>query len=887
MDVLQFALTLAAKGAVVLVMAAVASAVFARGSAALRHMAWSAGLCALLLLPALTFILPEVPVARWTAPELRATSPVFDEASPRETGPALAPPAEIPASTAPVIAAAPPADMIPAPIDPAPVEAPESPSAFGEWSSVSSTVRIFQIWGAGAALLLLWLALGHLRAARLARRASPAISPEWAELVDEASMLAGLTTAVEVRESTDLTVPATVGVVRPVVLVPESGVEWSFHHRRDVLIHEFAHVLRRDCLTHSIGWIACALHWMNPLAWVALWRTRVEREHACDDIVLRAGARPSEYAEELLQTAHLARIPLAAGSASLAMARRSQLSTRLLAILDAGRRRNPISSGVAAALGFGTAVVVLPVAALAPAAAATPEKMILPVIAPADLEAVAETPTFARGEAVVALDRASAPSGLTLVPAPDLAMADETPSLPIRPLALPSNRIPVVSISEAQGQSLCATSKNGSNRKVKVSSSMSFSGSGHGDDGDGNSYVVWSGPDCSVTIHVYGEVEFNEAETDVASLGRSGRFVVTHSAGNRDRRYEVRRTNGELERRYFLDDRPAEMDAEAERWRGIIVLEYIRRSGHDAENRARRILAKSGVEGVLNEIEQIESDWGATKYFLALLASGRMDDASTAQVLTAAGQSLESDHYLAQVLGAVSGSALNGTQTRAAYLQASDGIESDHYLSQTITRVLSAGSLDPAATRTLLERAGRMESDHYLAQLLTSLRSTGTVRGELLADYLAAAKRIESDHYKVQVLGNLVPELAGRPELLASALDAAQSIDSDHYLGEYLKQILMARALEGPSIEPFFSAAKTIESDHYLSAVLVAALGRSSDTAVVTRTLEAAPSIESDHYLAEVLMAAKRRGLTEQQQVLWRKAADAIESDHYFGKVVR
>ena len=795
----------------------------------------------------------------------------------------------------PWIVAAPPADVVtPAAVDPAPSGAAQVRSALVEWSSVRPTVRIFQIWGAGTVLLLLWLVLGHLRAARLARRASPALSPEWAELVDEATEMAGLSAPVEVRESTDLTVPATVGVLRPVVLVPEAGVEWSFHHRRDVLIHEFAHVLRRDCLTHSIGWIACALHWMNPLAWVALWRTRVEREHACDDIVLRAGARPSQYAEELLQTAHLARIPLAAGSASLAMARRSQLSTRLLAILDAGRRRNPISTGVAAALGFGTAVVVLPVAALAPAAAATPEDAIIPVVAKiAQLNESAEP--------VIALDLASSPAGpvvavargssatsaLAMVPGPDVASMDETPSLPLRPLALTSTRIPTVSQAEAQGQTLCATSRNGSNRKVKVSSSMSFSGSGHGDDGDGNSYVVWSGPDCSVTIHVYGEVEFNEAETDVASLGRNGRFIVTHSVGNRDRRYEVRRTNGELDRRYFVDDRPAEIDAEAERWRAIVVLEYIRRSAYDAENRARRILAKSGVDGVLQEIEQIDSDWGGTKYFLALLASGRLDDATAARVLTAAGRTIESDHYLAQVLGAVPGSALNGAQTRAAYIQASNGIESDHYLSQTITRVLSAGSLDPATTRTLLERAGQMESDHYLAQLLSSLRSTGMVRGELLADYLAAAKHIESDHYKLQVLGNLVPEFAGRPDLLASALDAAQTIDSDHYLGEYLKQILMAKALEGPSVEPFFAAAKTIESDHYLSAVLVAALGRSSDTAVVTRALEAAPGIESDHYLAEVLMAAKRRGLTDQQQVLWRKAADGLESDHYFGKVVR
>jgi hypothetical protein len=669
-------------------------------------------------------------------------------------------------------------------------------------------------------------------------------------------------------------------------------VEWSYHHRRDVLVHEFAHVLRRDCLTHSLGWIACALHWINPLAWVALWRTRVEREHACDDIVLRAGARPSDYAEELLQTAHLARVPFATGATSLAMARRSQLSTRLLAILDAGRHRNPISTGAATGLGFSAAVVVLPLAALAPATAENADAL-APVVAfevsgdamspraapaPSDLAPVVEGP-----------EGGVATTSPVLAAVTDLVVAgiDRTADVPLelRPVAgLP---LRAMSPSQAQGQQLCATSRTGENRKVRVNRSMSFSGSGHGEDGDGNSYVVWSGPDCSVIIHLMGRVRFTDDETDVASVSRSGRFEITHSVGDRERRYSVRMSNGDLERSYTVDGRTASIDAEVERWRAVAVLEYIRRSGHDAENRARRILARSGVDGVLNEISQIGSDWAGTKYYMALLASARLDDPTMARLITAANTGLESDHYRAQVLGAVPASALSGAETRAAYVASSDKFESDHYLTQTLSRVLSSGSLDTEATRSLLARAARMESDHYLATLLGGLVGTGLVRGELLTDYLAAARRIESDHYKAQVLGRLVPEFAGQPALLASALDVARSIESDHYLGELLKQVLMAKTLAGSAIEPFFAAARTVESDHYRTMVLVAALGRSEDPGVVTRVLEAAPSIESDHYLSEVLLAARRRGLTEQQQALWKKAAESIESDHYYGKVVR
>ena len=82
-----------------------------------------------------------------------------------------------------------------------------------------------------------------------------------------------------------------------------------------------------------------------------------------------AGARPSTYAQELLSTAQVAQIPLGAGAASLAMARKSQLTGRLLAILDAKRQRTPASSRVAAVLGVVGLFLVLPVAALAPAAA--------------------------------------------------------------------------------------------------------------------------------------------------------------------------------------------------------------------------------------------------------------------------------------------------------------------------------------------------------------------------------------------------------------------------------------------------------------------------------------------------------------------------------------
>ena len=109
---------------------------------------------------------------------------------------------------------------------------------------------------------------------------------------------------------------------------------------RVVLLHELAHIRRRDCLVHCLAQAALALHWCNPMMWMALARLRAERERACDDLVLVAGTRGSDYAEHLLDIARQFRRQRM-GVAAVAMARPSELEGRLLAILDPLRSRRP------------------------------------------------------------------------------------------------------------------------------------------------------------------------------------------------------------------------------------------------------------------------------------------------------------------------------------------------------------------------------------------------------------------------------------------------------------------------------------------------------------------------------------------------------------------
>jgi tetratricopeptide (TPR) repeat protein len=160
---------------------------------------------------------------------------------------------------------------------------------------------------------------------------------EWARLLREACNQLRLRRPVRLLQSAGNPMPLTWGWWRPVVLLPAEAAHWPTERRRVVLLHELAHAKRWDCLTQTLARIVCALYWINPLVWLAARRMCVERERACDDLVLNSGCRASDYATHLVDIARTFRCtPHLAG---IAMARASQLHGRIAAIVDASRAR--------------------------------------------------------------------------------------------------------------------------------------------------------------------------------------------------------------------------------------------------------------------------------------------------------------------------------------------------------------------------------------------------------------------------------------------------------------------------------------------------------------------------------------------------------------------
>ncbi len=323
-----------------------------RASAAYRHGVLAAGLVGALLIPVLAVVLPPI-----KAPLPTKAQPAKATRRATMTMQIVPMPSAlfglVPVDPRPLAA-----QVMDKP-QPTPIAVPVKAPAAPAWDA-AATIRLVVIaWLIGAAALSVRYLRAATRLVQVRKRSCSSIPYPTRGLVADVEDKLRLTRKVSVRfaHSGDRIYPMTWSALRPVILFPSDFADWPSERQYATIEHEFAHIRRCDWLWQLFANFACVAFWFHPMVWWAAQRLRLEAEHACDDLVIESGLRPSTYASQLLEVVqHMNPNRLKIRNA-VSMAEEGQLEARVKAILAPNRSRKGLAAwtvlvSAAAALGL-------------------------------------------------------------------------------------------------------------------------------------------------------------------------------------------------------------------------------------------------------------------------------------------------------------------------------------------------------------------------------------------------------------------------------------------------------------------------------------------------------------------------------------------------------
>lgn len=276
-------------------------------SASRRVFAARCGLSALAVMPLAWMLVPEVPLRlpyAWTA--------------------LLAPPAVLP-DLAWLANAPPPAAGFAAPS-----------------RAVELGRALLFVYGLVVLLYFARMVFSMWRLGRIARSAAVVTAPEWRAALHAQHAASGIGRPVRLLVSERIASPLSWGLLRPVIVLDRNSHDSVA--AAPVVAHELAHIAAHDWVITLLARTLLAVYWWHPLMHLLVRSMEHDMECAADDATLRAGVRPSEYAQTLV---HVSRHAFGgAGHGRLAQpiaGRGSALAARIGALLEVHRARAKVT----------------------------------------------------------------------------------------------------------------------------------------------------------------------------------------------------------------------------------------------------------------------------------------------------------------------------------------------------------------------------------------------------------------------------------------------------------------------------------------------------------------------------------------------------------------
>ena len=357
-----------------------------------------------------------------------------------------------------------------------------------------------------------------------------------------------------------------------------------------------------------------------------------------------------------------------------------------------------------------------------------------------------------------------------------------------------------------------------------------------------------------IEAELNGKLKFNDEETDISTFPEKSKFTLFFDDGDIERKLKIERGTGDIEYRYYEDSDKKAFDNNAKSWFASVIPTVLRMTGLNAKERVARIKSKYGEDGVLDEVELIQSDHVSGLYLHHLLSQSQLSDKNVLRVV-ALSKEIGSDYEQAKVLKElVATQELKGLDLWLTTLSATTHIGSDFEQAGVLKAFIPQLPENKEIQEKYFEVAGHIGSDFEMKNVFADFMKEQQFGDDGLIAMFSAAKKIGSDFELSSLLVEAAERVETSSEVFDAYIDLSESIGSDFEMHRAFSELLKTNISKKHLIKMIETASDQIGSDHELAKLLVKIIMRGDlDSDIEAAIRSAVKSIGSHHERGGVL----------------------------------
>src|SRR5688572_9228600 len=341
---------------------------------------------------------------------------------------------------------------------------------------------------------------------------------------------------------------------------------------------------------------------------------------------------------------------------------------------------------------------------------------------------------------------------------------------------------------------------------------------GWGFRGDSMNFRIGNG-DYSLQVKSEGDVDLEPDGSGIASLDRRGSFDVRMRQNGVDRRVLFTNEDGTVVRQFFIEGDEQAWGAEADRFVSEVMPIVLRESAINADERIAWLIDNRGEDGLLDEIDLIQSDFAQRVYTVRYAQKAEIEETDFERLMKMAADNMSSDFDKRTTLIEVCDAQMPTGASLDALLAAGETISSDFDTRMVLEHV--GPSLPPDGTTAYLDMARTISSDFDMRLVLQALVTRTDADDDLVARaFDLAGTEISSDFDLRTVLAEAADRVGASDTLARAYTTAAGSISSD-----FDQRITLTALAENAELTPtgwelLLESAQSISSDFDAAALL-------------------------------------------------------------------